>query len=80
MIETLKNYIPYIQLAVGILMTALILLQSRGAGVGSLFGGADDVFRAKRGVEKVLHYTTIVLAFLFVATALANLLLSTKTS
>jgi preprotein translocase subunit SecG len=49
------------------LLVVLILLQVRGSGVGSIFGGTGEVYRTRRGAEKLLHYATISLAFLFSA-------------
>jgi len=46
-------------------LTTLIMLQVRGSGVGVVFGGSSEVYRSRRGVEKMLHYTTIALAVLF---------------
>ena len=58
-----------------VLMVAAILLQQRGTGLGNAFGGAGDVFRTKRGIEKGLHYATIVLSVLFFLTAVLNVAL-----
>ncbi|MFA6522418.1 MAG: preprotein translocase subunit SecG [Patescibacteria group bacterium] len=56
------------------LMVAAILLQARGSGLGAAFGGEGNVFRTKRGIEKKLHYATIILAILFFGMSLANVL------
>ncbi len=58
-----------------VLLTTTILLQQRGSGLGATFGGDGNVFRTKRGLEKVLFYATIALAVIFLATAVLNLLL-----
>jgi protein translocase SecG subunit len=63
-----------IQLILALLLTGIILMQSGGAGLGSVFGGSDGVTRTKRGVEKKLHQLTIALAILFLGIALANVL------
>jgi preprotein translocase subunit SecG len=47
-----------------------ILIQSRGAALSMTFGGDDNFFRKKRGPEKVLFISTIVLASLFVLLSL----------
>jgi len=51
-----------------------ILLQSRGAGLSGVFGGSDNVFRTKRGIERSLFLATIVLAVLFLAVSTINVL------
>lgn len=50
----------------GLLMTLLILLQTRGASLGAGFGGSGELFTARRGVDKTMHQITIILAILFV--------------
>ncbi|MDQ7814450.1 MAG: preprotein translocase subunit SecG [Patescibacteria group bacterium] len=64
-----------IQIVISILLIAAILLQQRGTGLGAAFGGASDVFRTKRGIEKSLFYATIVLSVLFFVTAVLNIVL-----
>lgn len=49
-------------------------MQSSSAGLGAVFGGDGGVQRTKRGVEKKLHHTTIILAILFLGVALVNVL------
>jgi preprotein translocase subunit SecG len=55
-----------ITLASMVLMTLLILLQTRGASLGAGFGGTGELFTARRGVDKTMHQVTIILAVLFV--------------
>jgi preprotein translocase subunit SecG len=59
---------------VGGLLTACILLQQRGSGLGAAFGGEGNVYRTKRGLERTLFYVTIALACLFFGVAVLNLL------
>ncbi|MEK7097577.1 MAG: preprotein translocase subunit SecG [Patescibacteria group bacterium] len=67
-------WIKILQIIVAILLMLSILLQNRGAGLSGVFGGGDGVFRTKRGVEKTLFYSTIVLAILFFAVALTGII------
>jgi len=67
-------WIKILQIIVAVLLMLSILLQNRGAGLSGVFGGGDGVFRTKRGVEKTLFYSTIVLAVLFFAIALAGII------
>lgn len=64
-----------LQIISAVLLVAAILLQARGSGLGSVFGGEGNVFRTKRGLDKILFYFTIVVAVLFFGTAAANVLL-----
>ena len=61
---------------VSIGLVAAVLLQARGAGLGSTFGGDSSVYRSRRGVEKRLFQFTILLAILFVIFSLAAYVLS----
>jgi protein translocase SecG subunit len=48
-------------------LIAAVLMQSRGSGLGSTFGGGDSsVTRSRRGVEARLYQFTVVLTVLFV--------------
>ena len=61
--------VTYLNIALSIISVLLILsviLQSKGAGLGGLTGAdAGSVFTARRGVERTLFWTTIVLSVLF---------------
>ena len=53
------------QIIISVALIAAILLQSKGTGLGSVFGGDSSVFRTRRGAEKGLFQLTIVLAVAF---------------
>ncbi|GAC1432932.1 MAG: hypothetical protein PVS3B3_36310 [Ktedonobacteraceae bacterium] len=66
----LSAYLPAIRIVQIILCVAVIifiLLQARGAGLGSAFGGssAGSVFKTRRGVDRLIFNTTIVFVVLF---------------
>lgn len=63
-----------IQLISAVLLVVVILLQNRGTGLGAAFGGDGNVYRTKRGLEKTLSIATIIIAVVFLATALINVL------
>ncbi len=63
-----------IQLVSAVLLVVVVLLQNRGTGLGAAFGGEGNVYRTKRGLEKTLSTATIILAVVFLATALINVL------
>ncbi len=67
---------PIIQMILSVLLITAILLQQRGSGLGAAFGGGSEVFRTKRGVEKLLHYATIAIAILFFGNAILTIVLS----
>jgi protein translocase SecG subunit len=59
------TWIKIAQLVISILLILTVLLQNRGTGLGSTFGGSGGVYLTKRGLEKKLFIATIVLAVLF---------------
>lgn len=61
------------QVIVSILLTLSILAQNRGTGLSATFGGTGDFYVEKRGAEKVLYNSTLVLAALFVGLSLVYL-------
>lgn len=63
-----------IQIVLAALMIIAILLQQRGTGLSSAFGGEGNVYRTKRGLEKVIFIATIILAIGFLVTAFLNVL------
>ena len=71
----MKTYLSIAQIAVSTLLIVAILLQSRGTGLGSTFGGEGNVYRTKRGVEKILFRSTIVFAVVFLGLALATIII-----
>ena len=63
-----------LQIVVSVLLMLAILIQNKGTGLGSAFGGEGNIYRSKRGAEKFLHIGTIVLAAIFMVTAFLNLI------
>lgn len=59
-----------LQIVIAALLVGAILLQQRGAGLGSAFGGEGQLYRSKRGVERILFYGTMLLAVLFAINAI----------
>lgn len=59
----------------GVLMVLCILLQQRGASLGAGFGSSGELFTTRRGFDKNLFESTIILAVVFVLSILAGLLL-----
>ncbi|HEY6057710.1 MAG TPA: preprotein translocase subunit SecG [Candidatus Limnocylindrales bacterium] len=60
------------QIIVSIALMVAILLQARGTGLSSTFGGDSAVYRSRRGIERRLWQFTIVLGVLFVLFSLAS--------
>ena len=62
------------QILVSLLLSTTILLQAKGTGLGTAWGGTSLTYRSKRGAEKLLFTATIILAILFVLLALINVI------
>ena len=62
--------------ALAVLISAAILLQARGTGLGATFGGEGNIYRTKRGLEKILFRFTIVSSVLFFGAAFLTFLVS----
>ncbi|MBI3241553.1 MAG: preprotein translocase subunit SecG [Chloroflexi bacterium] len=73
-------YVNIVQIILSIALITAIVLQSKGAGLGGLTGGSEGggVFRARRGVEKLLFNITIVLAIAFFVTAVINVVVTNQ--
>ena len=59
-----------VQAIVALFLMALILFQSKGAGLGSIFGGNESVFTTRRGIERTLFQFTIGSAVVFLVFSL----------
>ncbi len=70
-IQISVGVIQWVEIFVAVLLSVVILMQVRGGGT-TLFGQADSTFRSRRGVERVLFRSTIVLAVIFVVVAGAS--------
>jgi preprotein translocase subunit SecG len=64
----------YITIGTTILLTILILLQTRGASLGAGMGGGGEVNTVRRGSDKTLHQITIVLVIVFAASILLGII------
>lgn len=62
----MKNILLIIQIVISVGLVSLILIQSKGTGLGRTFGGGSQVSFSRRGLEKFLYKLTFVLAGLFI--------------
>jgi preprotein translocase subunit SecG len=58
-------YLNIIQIIISLTLMVIILIQVKGEGGGSMFGGGVGVARTRRGLERTLFNATIVLAAIF---------------
>lgn len=62
----MSSIYDYVTIASGIIMSILILMQTRGAGLGAGFGGSAEINTVRRGSDKTLFQLTIIFAVIFV--------------
>jgi preprotein translocase subunit SecG len=64
----------YIAIGSTIVLTILILIQTRGASLGAGMGGGGEVNTVRRGSDKTLHQITIVTVIVFAASLLLGII------
>ncbi len=68
----METYLDIALIITSIALIAIVVLQSKGAGLGGLTGSdMGAVFSARRGLEKTFFHLTIVLSVIFFALTLA---------
>jgi preprotein translocase subunit SecG len=73
----LEPFLNLIQIVISAALIILILVQTKGSGLGGIFGGSDSsVYTTRRGVEKTLFNATIGLAIAFFLIALLNVIVA----
>lgn len=60
------------QIVIAVAVSASILLQARGTGLSSTFGGESTAYRSRRGLERTLFRLTIVLIAVYVVISLVG--------
>jgi protein translocase SecG subunit len=74
----MQQTLQIIQAVIAVTLVVLILLQERSAGLSGIFGGdsgGGGYYQTRRGLEKVIFISTIVLAVAFAGIAIAQLVL-----
>src|SRR5689334_6048089 len=67
-----RQYFQIVQIVVSIALITAILLQARGAGLGSVFGGTGTVFKTRRGVDRLLFRMTIAFTVIFAVVSIVG--------
>ena len=73
--ESLGTVLQIITLVSSVLVILLILLQQRGASLGSGSGASSELYTTRRGLEKSLFNTTIVFSMVLVFSILGLLII-----
>lgn len=71
----MHKILTIIQIASSIILIITILLQQRGTGLSATFGGEGNVYRTKRGLEKILFTAAIILAIIFLSSVFLSLII-----
>jgi len=69
----MKNILLIINVILSVLIVGLILLQGKGAGLGSAWGGGGEFFQTRRGIEKFTLRITVILIIIFFIISVFNL-------
>lgn len=64
-----------VTIILSIAITGLIILQGKGAGLGSAWGGGGEFYQTRRGIEKITLRITVILIIVFFIVSVANILL-----
>lgn len=73
----MASILPYIQIFLSVILITVILMQQTDASLGAVFGGGDSgtTGRTRRGFEKTLFKSTIVIAILLVVASFLSFVL-----
>jgi preprotein translocase subunit SecG len=77
----MSTFVLVLHIIFGIILILIILLQlSKGAGLGSIFGGGGEAVFGGTGGDVFLKKLTIVFAVAFMTTSLILAIISSRTS
>ena len=68
----MSTYLNIAMIIVSVALVLAIMLQSRGGGLGGIFGQPDSVYRTRRGIERTLFRFTIALVVIFITLAILS--------
>lgn len=68
-------YLNIVQIIISVALITVVILQAKGGGLSSMFGGEGSVYRTRRGLEQTLFRFTIILAVLFGVISLLSVIL-----
>ena len=71
----MKSIFLIINIILSAIIVVLILIQGKGAGLGSAWGGGGELYQTRRGLEKFTFRLTVVLVVVFLIMSVVNLFL-----
>lgn len=69
----MSDVVLVLQIIVGVALVAMILVQSKGTGLGRAWGGSGGTSFTRRGLERLLYRGTFVASFIFVFLSIAQI-------
>lgn len=74
----ISGFLEFIVMVSAVLTVLLILVQQRGASLGSGSASSSELYTTRRGLEKSLFIATIVMVVVFVVAILGLLIIPTN--
>lgn len=72
----MKNFLLFLNIFLSLAIIFFILIQGRGAGLGSAWGGGGEMFQTRRGLDKLIMWLTIFVVIGFLIVSFINLFVS----
>lgn len=69
----MEKILKIVQFTTSILIIVTVLLQSKNSSLSNLFGGSSNFYTTKRGAEKFLYISTIVLGTILSISIILNI-------
>ncbi len=66
----MRTYLTIADIVLAATLILIVLMQTKGGGLGGIFGQPSTVYRTRRGVEKTLFQLTIAISFCFVVASI----------
>ncbi len=66
----MSEIVKIAQIVLSLLMIVLVMVQNKGKGLSSTFGGISGTYTTRRGLEKSIFMATIVVSTLLVINSL----------
>ena len=73
----MEVYLNIAQIIISAALVAVILLQTKGGGMGGVFGGSETaVYKTRRGVERTIFNITVGLSIAFFVITILNVIVT----
>ena len=70
------NIYNYVTIGSVLLITLLVLVQTRGASLGAGLGGAGEINTVRRGTDKTIFQLTIITGIIFAASLILGIVVA----